>query len=126
MIGTHSSSTSIWLGHSHRHHAVRHLKNEFAAGQYDYIAGVTTNGDPKDQRDRYLISITMFKKLLLSSRGQHGKEYRDLIITIEGAAYDYMKIEMEKARLLHQMELEEQRVRTADLIPEPGRNKNRM
>ena len=101
----------IWLGHSHRHHAVRHLKNEFAEGQYAYIAGVTTNGDPKDQRDRYLISITMFKKLLLSSRSQQGKDYRDLIITIEGAAYDYLKIEMERAREL----IEEHKVRTADL-----------
>ena len=78
----------IWLGHSHRHHAVRHLKNEFRDSEYSYIPGGTANGDPSNQRDRYLISVTMFKKLLLSSRSQQGKEYRDLIVTIEGAAYD--------------------------------------
>ena len=60
----------------------------------------------------------MFKKLLLLSRSQQGRDYRDLIITIEGAAYDYMKIEMEKARRLietHKSELEEQKDRTANL-----------
>ena len=101
----------IWLGHSHRHHAVRHLKNESKDSDYSYIPGVTTSGDPSDQRDRYLISVTMFKKLLLSSRSQQGKEYRDLIVTTEGAAYDYMKIEMDRARRL----IETHEVRSADL-----------
>ena len=60
----------------------------------------------------------MFKKLLLSSRSQQGKEYRDLIVTLEGAAYDYMKIEMERARQLietHKLEVEEHKGRFADL-----------
>lgn len=102
----------FWLGHTRRDQAVRTLKAEFGESDYLFIPGGVHNSvDLRDQRDRYLISVTTFKKLLLSSRSQQGKEYRDLIVTIEGAAYDYMKIEMDRARRL----IETHEARSADL-----------
>ena len=109
----------IWLGHTRRDQAVRMLKTEFNESEYVFTPGpLHRSVEARDQRDQYLISITQIKKMLLSARSQQGKDYRDLIITIEGAAYDYMRIEMETARRpieTHKSELEEQKIRTADL-----------
>ena len=89
----------VWLGFARQDQAVRILKAEFDESEYVY------------QCDRYLISVTQFKKLLLSARTQQNREYRDIIITIEGAACDFMKMEMDRAKEL----MEEQKNRTADL-----------
>ena len=83
----------VWLGFTRRDQAVRLLKSEINESEYIFIPGnLHKSVDHRDQRDRYLISITMFKKLLFASRSQEGKDYRNLIIIIEEAAYDYMKI----------------------------------
>lgn len=89
----------IWLGFARQDQAVRMLKAEFDESEYVYQCG------------RYLISVTQFKKLLLLARTQQNREYRDIIITIEGAACDFMKMEMDRAKGL----VEEHKNRTADL-----------
>ena len=102
----------IWLGHTRRDDAVRLLETELNEGEYMFTPRhLLTSEEAVDQSDRYLISITILKKLLLSLRSQQGRDYYDLIITIEGAAYDYMKIEMERAREL----IDEHKARTTEL-----------
>ena len=89
------------------------LKTEFNESEYAFTPGqVHTSVDPGDQRDRYLISIAHFKKMLLSARTQQGKDYRDLIITIEGSSIRlYEDRDGDGPESLSR----KQRVRTADL-----------
>lgn len=77
-------------GHSHRHHALRHLENKFRESRRKFIAGFTAN-----------VTAILFLSQCSNSccclrTARKARIAEILIVTTLEAAYAHMKVEMER------------------------------
>ena len=114
--------TLIWLGYTRRDNAIRQLTNLFEEGEYEVrlvsLTGEENRGKGGRPGKQYLISLDQFEEMMIEAGTEEGRTARKMFRQLKDAVFDFIDLEKQNVQRLledHQTELEEHKVRTADL-----------